>query len=959
VKSSRQWLLGLLAVVAWAAAPEDKAAEPLSVSGIYPHLAFYNGQGECGIGAVVPWAGKLWVITYPPHCPKGSPDKLYEIDDRLNVTIRPESVGGTHACRLIHRESRQLIIGPYFIDEKGSVRTADINKLVGRLTAIARHLTDPANMVYFFDMEGAIYEVNVHTLEVKLLFEKPVPGWHGKGGYTSQGRLVISNNGESAAGKTPREFLATWPANDKEAAGVLAEWDGKTWRIVERRQFTEVTGPGGIDGAPKDDSPLWATGWDKRSVILKLLDGGRWHTFRLPKASHAFDPKHGWYTEWPRIREIAPGSGLMTMHGMMFDFPLSFCAANTAGVAPLCSHLRYVTDFCAWNKRLLVSSDDTSIMQNPMAGESQSNIWFTTRDALPACGPRAAWGGPWVGDAVKAGEPSVPFLVNGFEQRCLHLAVGAATAAAAAEAGGVTFRCTGSFPLTQLPPALSGLVCVSIARGDFHKPAPGYAFAVNQDVIVYLAVDDRPRPELGAGWDKTDLKTAWGDYSDTVYKKTFKAGRVEIPGHPAEHKPGDYGVPHLCFVKPAADGAGRLTIGGLQNGLGAKVTETAAAEAPKPAPAAESGAEIGFTIEVDARGDGKWTEYKTIAVRDGGCQFHILPSELQAQWVRLKASRDCTATAYFHLSAPWPHPAQTAPLFQTVADATDMRLSAGLIRPAKHNRNLQWAATLTDAAGTAKDAGYIEVNEKLQFEKPADNRADEVRKIAEVKREFEVDAASVIMTLKGKRYRLPKGAAQFDQPFAAGGGWPRCIREVASERYLVNAHGTFYEMPRDDGLPLIKPVCSHGKQIMDFCTWRGLLVISGTKPDAKPDGHFFGAEGGIGLWFGAVDDLWKLGKPVGKGGPWLNTEAKAGVASDPYLMTNYDRKRVELSHDSAGPVEFVLEADINHQQWVRYRTITVPPGEKGTHVFPGGYGAHWVRVTVNKDCRATAFFVYE
>lgn len=30
------------------------------VDGIYPHLAMFNGEGECGTGAVVPWAGSLW-----------------------------------------------------------------------------------------------------------------------------------------------------------------------------------------------------------------------------------------------------------------------------------------------------------------------------------------------------------------------------------------------------------------------------------------------------------------------------------------------------------------------------------------------------------------------------------------------------------------------------------------------------------------------------------------------------------------------------------------------------------------------------------------------------------------------------------------------------------------------------------------------------------------------------------
>ena len=51
------------------------------------------------------------------------------------------------------------------------------------------------------------------------------------------------------------------------------------------------------------------------------------------------------------------------------------------------------------------------------------------------------------------------------------------------------------------------------------------------------------------------------------------------------------------------------------------------------------------------------------------------------------------------------------------------------------------------------------------------------------------------------------------------------------------------------------------------------------------------ADGKLGLWFGAIDDLWKLGKPVGVGGPWKHTAVKAGKPSDAYLMTGYDKKR--------------------------------------------------------------------
>ena len=75
-----------------------------------------NHENECGTGALVPWQGDLWAITYAPHQPKGSTDKLYQITKNLEQIVFDRSVGGTPANRMIHRESGQLIIGPYLID---------------------------------------------------------------------------------------------------------------------------------------------------------------------------------------------------------------------------------------------------------------------------------------------------------------------------------------------------------------------------------------------------------------------------------------------------------------------------------------------------------------------------------------------------------------------------------------------------------------------------------------------------------------------------------------------------------------------------------------------------------------------------------------------------------------------------------------------------------------------------
>jgi hypothetical protein len=225
-----------------------QTAGKLQVSGVYPHLAMFNSQGECGTGAVVPWAGRLWVLTYSPHQPGGSDDKLYEIDEQLNQVIRPESIGGTPANRMIHRESKQLFIGPYAIDAQRRVRAIPYERMYGRPTGNARHLTDPAGKIYYASMEEGFYEVDVRTLDVRELYEDAnnavrhkkakdiagplLPGYHGKGFYFGQGRVVYSNNGEVGGGMLPPDT----------PSGCLAEWHGKDWNVV-RREISSARSP--------------------------------------------------------------------------------------------------------------------------------------------------------------------------------------------------------------------------------------------------------------------------------------------------------------------------------------------------------------------------------------------------------------------------------------------------------------------------------------------------------------------------------------------------------------------------------------------------------------------------------------------------------------------------------------------------------------------------------------------
>ncbi|MEM9236818.1 MAG: hypothetical protein AAGB14_08570, partial [Verrucomicrobiota bacterium] len=115
--------------------PQPDTGRP-GFSGVYPHLAMFNTTAptECGIGAVVNWADRLWAVTYSPYHPHGSPDKLFQIDRELNISTHPKSVGGTPANRMIHEESDQLLIGPYLIDNQRKVRVIPPQVMPGRLT---------------------------------------------------------------------------------------------------------------------------------------------------------------------------------------------------------------------------------------------------------------------------------------------------------------------------------------------------------------------------------------------------------------------------------------------------------------------------------------------------------------------------------------------------------------------------------------------------------------------------------------------------------------------------------------------------------------------------------------------------------------------------------------------------------------------------------------------------------
>lgn len=806
-------------------ANREERQEPVSISGIYPHLAYYNDEAECGTGAVVPWADRLWVITYGPHLPFGSSDKLYEITPDLQSITRPESIGGTPANRMIHRESNQLFIGPYAIDANRTVRTIPYTEAPGRHTALARHLTDPADKIYLATMEEGFYEVDVRTLKTKMLYQdenvtkaaeadlstqRPgslLPGVHGKGAYSGQGVMVYANNGEAS-----KEAMTRFDIK----AGALAEWDGKDWKVVRRNQFVEVTGPGGIYGnANPATDPIWATGWDHKSVLVGVRDQGKWSFFRLPKASHSYDGAHGWNTEWPRIRDVGTPNKpdyLMTMHGMFWRFPQTFSSTNSAGIRPRSAYLKVIGDYTRWNDRLVFGCDDSAHreflnkrkakgnIQGP--GQSNSNLWFTSAELPDQLGPKTAGGAVWLNEPVQANQPSEPFLF--------------------------------------------------------------------------------------AGWPR---RSAW-----------------------------------------------------IKNG-GSRTVK--------------------FSFETDEKGNGAWKFRRSVSVGAGQAAQVEFPENEPGEWIRVTTDLPATTTVYFTYTDPDARSTSPDQMFSGLARVADPEATGGLLYGLGDNRRALGLSAVTFNGSSPAQVGYYELDADLRLVPKEDSQTLQFinEKFAIPQNVVTVEESSVLVVDDaGRRWRLPLGDERYKD--LTDRGVLRLAREVATERDLFSCHGTFYELPAEnaDGFAKIRPVTSHNFRIHDYGSYRGMLIMTGINPQqGRGNPHVIVSEDGkAAVWAGVIDDLWKMGKPTGKGGPWKNTAVKAGQPSDPYLIGFYDKRTLSLSHEAKEPVTFRIEVEpVGHGPWMAYREITVAPGEKVEHNFLDGFQSRWIRFTTDKPAVATAWLVYE
>ena len=930
-------------------------AAPKQISGIYPNLTMYNDEGECGTGAVVPWADRLWVITYGPHLPLGSSDKLYEITPAIEQIIRPESVGGTPANRMIHRESEQLNIGPYLIDKARNVRVLQPKAMPGRLTGTARHLTDPANKIYIATMEEGLYSVDVHTLAFEELIkdgngqprvgkglDSKLPGYHGKGLYSGQGSLFYANNGTRAKDATVRPDITS---------GALGAWQGEgDWKLVRENQFTEITGPGGIYGnAHPEKDPVWAMGWDYRSLILMLCENKQWHAYRLPKGSHSYDGAHGWNTEWPRIREIGEKELLATMHGTFWRFPATFSLKNSAGLAPRSNYLKVIGDFARWSDRVVFGCDDSAqkefLNSRPFKSahgapvQSNSNLWFVDPERLDRLGPAIGRGSVWLREALKAGQVSDPYLFGGYDYRMMtvkHGNPGPVTFTLEVDRKGDgtwekldSFKVDGSLVRLFAPAERGAWVRVSVdadvqdASVHFHYRNKDPRGTQNADIFDALArAGETPATKGVIRSNRKVLSMVAGEQAYALND------RLELtPGNEGDRARARQGAQPDSKIR--VDAASAIVI---EDGKTYRIPKNPAYAQP-PAAAAPSAPRKqledylpqslskGAAVAASATLKGYKPENAADGLFDEESRWI---AEGRDSWIALDLGEPKTFSSVY-VATGWKREAQHAAGnfdVQIKRDGSWVTLPNGEIRGNSAivvPLRLDEPVTARELRLLSRDDGYVRIYEIALFKDRPEIHSDDPAPLT-----FE-----------------------------------RVCREVATERDLFNFQGTFYELPARNaqGFAKIRPVATHNLRIHDYASHFGMLFMTGLNGKTN-DRVITSADGKAALWAGVIDDLWQLGKPRGEGGVWNATAVKANVPSDPYLMTGYDQKTATLL--SSADATVTLEIDVDGTElWVPYQSFALKAGVAVTHVFPEGFSAYWVRAVSSADTTATAMFTYE
>lgn len=335
-------------------------------------------RSESGIGALMPWANKLWLTTYPDENGNGSGTGLFSLDEDGHLEL-VEETNKTHAGRAISGE--YAFIGEHKIHQDGTaIRMAGF-ETTDRITAwavVPGQIPNSEGYVwtYCLTMGGRIYRIlNDDSTEVVFV------------GDASTAFNISGQAHFKAMWGTPTRLYVVSNINNPDGRFGYYHIPSSTFTRLDNSIDTRTTGMSYIEVSGSYDGfrHAFALGQDNYTGYLYLINGNdssepRIFLIPLPSRQQVF----GWQQEWMRIRQADTTERfIMDFHGGYFALsPFLDGEDNAATGLPrieaLGNHSRTTTDWAVFDGKLWLASNASSTQNNnryPNGGQSQSILW--------------------------------------------------------------------------------------------------------------------------------------------------------------------------------------------------------------------------------------------------------------------------------------------------------------------------------------------------------------------------------------------------------------------------------------------------------------------------------------------------------------------------------------------------------------------------------------------------------
>lgn len=394
-------------------------------------------HSESGLGALLPWADRLYFSTYLAEANDGAGTYVGYMDRNFveHTVLRTD---GVHCARYIHTPTNQGLIGPCVIEADGTVHTI-ANLVSERVSGYAKHIVSPDTKVYALTMEGKIYEVDLTTyanavllMNLKTLLTQTRV--HYKACFThaapfaTTDRLICVSNVQSDPTSAP---LSGCLVTVDPVALTATVKDNASWIEAAGNYYV---GNGGL---------TFGIGLDHKSPILGVMqqNNAAVYRYRFPKG----DASQDWYIcqEWMRIRAVTTERQMMYAYGTWFKLSTWLDHPTAAGVQnygsagtdypcldPIARYVDTITDFCVFNGKFVIGTNNMSTHKGafPQSGQPQSALKLGDIEDIWKGGKPTGKGYLWYKESITNGTASDPMLIRGYDKKCVQIFNGSASA---------------------------------------------------------------------------------------------------------------------------------------------------------------------------------------------------------------------------------------------------------------------------------------------------------------------------------------------------------------------------------------------------------------------------------------------------------------------------------------------------------------------------------------------------